>query len=92
MLCLHLAALPRNLLPRFNLMLCPPLAAVPRNLLLRFKDDSIDESNSLATLLQVCSGSHHTLKHQIVACIGFAGFVFGLMCSRCGPSGITVVF
>jgi len=27
-------------------------AGVPRNLLLRFKDDSIDESNSLAGILQ----------------------------------------
>lgn len=28
-------------------------AGVPRNLLIRFKDDSIDDSNGLASLLQV---------------------------------------
>lgn len=29
------------------------LSGVPRNLLLRFKNDDIDESNALATILQV---------------------------------------
>ena len=32
--------------------LFPLSSAVPRNLLLRFKDDSIDESNTLAQVLQ----------------------------------------
>lgn len=37
--------------PTFSLLILL-LAAVPRNLLLRFKDDSIDDSNTLAQVLQ----------------------------------------
>lgn len=37
-------------------MLFRACSAIPRNLLLRFKDDSIDDSNTLAQLLQTSPG------------------------------------
>ena len=52
--------------------LAPAYTAVPRNLLLRFKNDSMDDSNALATLLQVSQAAHfvgHSLCQRSAAAV-----------------------